>query len=131
MEKTKSSRSASKLASVENFNRLSTDVYLMHLDRRMYEVRGDIVGKILTFIEAISDNEQVTKARKDVISGILYDGLNKIAMQPQYEMEWLDRSLYDEETLKNNSRGSQYMLNIASTDSEEYEKDYVVKPKKI
>ena len=131
MKNIKNSSGASQPQFLENPNRLSTDVYLAHLDKRMHEIRGDIVGKVLTFIEAISDNEQVTKARKDVVSGILYEGLNKIVMQPEYEMEWLERSIYSEETLKNNFKGHSYIFQLATSDSNEYDGENVVKPNKI
>lgn len=110
---------------------LSTDLYVHKAQNRMRDVRTKLVGKVLTFMEAISENEQVSKARKDSVSDILYTITEEMIKQIEYEMEWLDRSIYKEETLKNSYSGRDYDFQIASVAAEDYKREDIVKPDNI
>jgi len=128
MSNTKNSRGASQPDDgIEPMSQLlSTDVYLYQVQERFRERQRDLVGKILTFIDAISENEQVAKARKDIVSDILYKGVTDITKQSEYEMEWLNRFLYDEGTLKKGHWSRNYQYDTMSEAYERYEKS--VKP---
>lgn len=123
MSNIKNSRGASQPDGIELTSQLlSTDVYLYQVQERFRERQKDLVGKILTFIDAISENEQVAKARKDIASDILYKGIADIIKQSEYEMEWLNRFLYDAETLKQGHFSRNYQYDTMSEAYERYEK---------
>lgn len=127
MSNIKNSSGASQPDGIEPMSKLlSTDVYLYQVQERFRERQRDLVGKILTFVDAISDNEQVAKARKDIVSDILYKGIADIVQQSEYEMEWLNRFLYDKETLKQGHFSRDYQYDTISESYERYEKS--VKP---
>ena len=127
MSNTKNSRGASQPNDgIEPNSILSTDVYLYQVRERFRSSERDLVGKILTFIDAISESEQVAKARKDVIRDILYKGVDDIIQQATYEMEWLNRFLYDKEDLEKSHFGNKYNYELSSTAEDLYEKS--IKP---
>ena len=51
---------------------------------------SNLTGKLLTFVESIGGSEEVIKARKDIISGILSDHRNE--QWPKYSREVFDNS---------------------------------------
>jgi len=127
MSNTKNSRDASQSDGIELRSQLlSTDVYLYQVQARFRERQRDLVGKVLTFVDATSENEQVAKARKDIISDILYKGIADITKQSEYEMEWLNRFLYDKGTLKQGHFSGGYQYDTISESYERYEKS--IKP---
>ena len=99
---------------------LLTDRLYSNISRKVWEQKDHLLGKLFTFIETFTEDEKVSKARKDIVASILQEDFKNLMENIGYRVEWFDYSLYGKDTLKDNYRHQQKNIEMVSSEVDDY-----------